>query len=205
MAILALESDAVEEIWLCPSPDRWDKTPVQSLDTREKWASLLAQRLTAAGFPTFVSNEERDLGVYRGTYVFLKHLNQKYPTNTFAPIVGWDAWESLNTWRDPTVGILNGNLLREEFPFLIVPRNLKNNPQQAHLDSLSVSKPHLMLPTFATLQQKHGSLFSIHCNEIANLSSSAIRKALATQQIILFAFPEIEEKIKCSGIYTKSS
>jgi nicotinate (nicotinamide) nucleotide adenylyltransferase len=193
MAVLALQQGSLDEVWLCPSPNRWDKTPVAPLDTRIRWAHMLAQRLCSMQFPVQVSTDELSLKEYRGSYVFLKHLSNMYTSCDFRPIVGLDAWQSIHLWRDPVTKTRNGELLKNEFSFLIFPRG--------HDSAHAIDQPHLLMPS---LQERNDDLeILLACKGVSNLSSSAVRNAIAENRPLSFAFSEIEQDVRNSFVYAR--
>ncbi len=195
MAIVALEKGSLDEIWLCPSPNRWDKTPVAPLDSRIPWTAMLAQELCSRNYPVQVSTEEIAFGEYRGSYVFLKHLSSQYEDICFRPLVGLDAWNSLHLWRDPVTGVRNGEILRKEFSFLVFPRGQDTPP--------CLESPHLLMPSLATLEKELTAI--LPCPSIGDLSSSLVRSALAESNSMPFVFPEIEKTVRESQYYTSKA
>jgi nicotinate-nucleotide adenylyltransferase len=194
MAILALEAGVVDEVWLCPSPNRWDKTPVANLDTRLAWSEKFAAILREKKYPVEVCKDELSFETYRGSYVFLTHLTKHYCDITFFPIVGLDSWQSISLWRDPVSATRNGELVLREFSFLVFPR------QEAA--TASISQPHVLMPQLSKALPYLET--SLTANELESLSSSFVRKSLAQNLPNAFVFEILETKIRQSEIYRTS-
>jgi hypothetical protein len=107
--------------------------------------------------------------------------------------VGLDAWQTLHLWRDPVTNTRNGELLKKEFAFLIFPRGQDSLP--------AAEAPHLFMPALSEYDGKLATLLS--CQGVSQLSSSAVRSAIAESKPLPFAFPEIEEDVRKSMLYAR--
>jgi nicotinate (nicotinamide) nucleotide adenylyltransferase len=194
MAMLALDSGAVDEVWLCPSPPRWDKSPIASLEDRIQWAEIMAQSLRALEYAVTVSHEETKFDTFRGSYVFFSHLKKSFPQREFFAIVGLDAWQSIPLWRDPTMNIINGETMRREFPFLVVPRD--GTTLRANLP-----EPHKMLPSISEVEERYCALLG--ASEICTLSSSAVRETLSKNLPSIFCFESVENEVRKLNPYLR--
>lgn len=186
MAMLSLESGLVDEIWLCPSPDRWDKSPVANIKDRTEWAQLMAQSLRDLGFSVYVSEEESSFSTFRGSYVFFSHLKKRFPNREFYPIVGLDSWKNIPLWRDPTTNTMNGSAMADEFTFLVIPRDGLKMPE-------NLPAPHKMLPSISEVEERYCSLLG--ATEICTLASSTIRQRISKNLQSKFCFSAVENEV----------
>ncbi len=194
MAILALECGEIDELWLCPSPARWDKTPVASLELRVRWSELFAEAMESMGYRVLVSTEELQQGVFRGSYLFFSKLKESFPTREFFPIVGRDSWDSIPLWRDPVTATFNGHEMLRDFSFLVTPRI-----DGTDRSSEDVPFPHKQLPSLLDMEQRFQALFKTQ--QVATLSSSAIRESLHKEENIHFCFDDVEKDILKNNPY----
>jgi nicotinate-nucleotide adenylyltransferase len=122
VARLCLKHGLCDEVWFVPSPDRWDKT--LNASPEDRFAML---ELVTSDEPRFVlSDEEIRQGDFRGSYVFLKGLAEKYPEVNFRLLVGADSYENIPHWRDPLhfYGTeYNGHLLLRDFSLIVFARS----------------------------------------------------------------------------------
>jgi nicotinate-nucleotide adenylyltransferase len=188
MAILALDSGEIDELWLCPSPARWDKTPLAPLEMRLRWSQLFAETLQSLGYPVTVNTEELKQGIFRGSYVFFSHLKESFPEREFFPIVGRDSWDSIPLWRDPVTATFNGHEMLRDFSFLIAPRI-----DGTDRSSDGIPFPHKELPSLLSMEQRFQALFK--APQVAALSSSSIRESLHNGVKIHFCFANVENDI----------
>ena len=133
VARLCLKKNLCDEVWFVPSPDRWDKT--LNASPEDRFAML---ELVTSDEPRFVlSDEEIQQGDFRGSYVFLKGLAEKFPDIKFRLLVGADSYENIPHWRDPLhfYGTeYNGHLLLRDFELIVFARNGYPQPDmQEHL------------------------------------------------------------------------
>ena len=128
VAKLCLEKNLCDEVWFVPSPDRWDKT--LNASPEDRFAML---ELVTSDEPRIVlSDLEIQQGDFRGSYVFLMGLKEKFPDINFRLVVGADSY-----WRDPLhfYGTeYNGHLLLRDIELIVFARNGYPQPDmQAHL------------------------------------------------------------------------
>jgi nicotinate (nicotinamide) nucleotide adenylyltransferase len=193
LAIVTLKYKLADEVWLIPSPHRWDKSPVASAERRLLWAHLAAQNLQKLGYSVVASDTEIRQGDYRGTYYLLTQLQNLYPEFKFKFILGEDAYRSIPLWRDPIAKQQNGNLLLKEGHFLLAPRKTQTSP-------LHVSMPNVeMLPALHEEDQKICPLLG--CNSMSNLSSTMIREQFAKQEFHAVTFEDILKDIQLNNPY----
>lgn len=199
LALLAVKEGFVESLWLCPSPDRWDKTPNAPLSQRIGWTKLCADFLQKYGIDAQFSDAELTLGEYRGTYEFLRFLKEKYPRKSFRLIVGEDSLRSISEWRDPVAQIKNGSKLLSEFSLLVAPRsqqNLRTPLERSAFPTVT------FLPRFS----ERPALFPQHWDlqKIELLSSSEVRKQLEKGYVTEdWSLPEIISEIQANNPYLK--
>ena len=105
VARTCLDRGFCDEVWFMPSPDRWDK------------------QLNASPEDRFAEIEQGD---YRGSYVFLMSLKEKFPDINFRLLTGADTYEGIPHWRDPLnfYGTnYNGHLLLRDIELIVFARN----------------------------------------------------------------------------------
>lgn len=194
LAAIVLWSDVADEVWLCPSPARWDKRPRAPAELRLDWVGKLAQQLRAAGLKTTARADEISRGEFRGTYEFLRRLSAQHPDRAFSLVVGADAYAGIPSWRDPVAGVFNGEKLLGEFPIILAPRD--GALPQALPGALVPSA----LPPFSRFGKRLAKLLGQ--NDIAHLSSSAVRGRLERGDPPgSFVFSELQREIVDSGVY----
>lgn len=122
VARICLSRGLCDEVWFVPSPDRWDKT--LNAAPEDRFAML---ELVTSDEPRFVlSDLEIEQGDFRGSYVFLKGLAERFPDKNFRLLVGADSYENIPHWRDPLhfYGTeYNGHLLLRNFELIVFARN----------------------------------------------------------------------------------
>ena len=105
-----------------PSPDRWDK--VLKASPEDRFAML---ELAFSGDKRLVlSDLEIEQGDFRGSYVFLMGLKEKFPDISFRLLTGADTYEGIPHWRDPLnfYGTnYNGHLLLRDIELIVFARN----------------------------------------------------------------------------------
>lgn len=205
LAQLALQTGELDEIWLIPSPERWDKSPVGTGQQRLEWLNMAVRECPPAlkGRLT-VSDVELRLPTYRGTFWLLSQLRRTHPKTLFSLILGWDSFVGIPKWRDPTTGTLNGEELLKSTRFYVSPR--------ASSHEFSAEHPHehpqgvVMLPALDDpLAGDVQWLKGCGQNAAAALSSSLIRAAIARGENLNFIFPKVQEEILKSQIYASGS
>ncbi|MFZ9520549.1 MAG: nicotinate-nicotinamide nucleotide adenylyltransferase [Silvanigrellaceae bacterium] len=204
LAQMALHSGEIDEIWLVPSPERWDKSPVATGQQRLSWLqSALKECPPELKAHLQVSDIELQLPTYRGTHWLLTQLRRTHPASSFSLILGWDSFVGIPKWRDPTTGTLNGDELLKTTRLFVSPRPLHHDFKSEHPKSHPsgvVMLPALDDPAAGDIAWMDG----IHRNEVAALSSSLVRTALSKQERIRFIFASVEKEIQESRIYDKS-
>lgn len=122
VAKLCLSLGYCDELWFMPSPDRWDKTLNASPEDRFRMLELVT-----AGESRFVlSDLEIEQGDFRGSYVFLMGLKERFPDVNFRLLVGADSYGNIPHWRDPLhfYGTeYNGHLLLRDIELIVFARN----------------------------------------------------------------------------------
>lgn len=101
VARLCLQHGFCEEVWFMPSPDRWDKTLNASPEDRFAMLELV----TSDESRFILSDLEIQQGDFRGSYVFLMGLKEKFPDTNFKLLVGADSYENIPHWRDPCISM----------------------------------------------------------------------------------------------------
>ena len=121
VAKTCLEKKFCDEVWFMPSPDRWDKK--LNASPEDRFAML---ELAMEGDPRLIlSDLEIQQGDFRGSYVFLCGLKEKFPDINFRLLTGADSYETMPHWRDPLnfYGTeFNGELLMKEFELIVFAR-----------------------------------------------------------------------------------
>lgn len=122
VARICLERGFCDEVWFMPSPDRWDKT--LNASPEDRFAML---ELAFSGDKRMVlSDLEIEQGDYRGSYVFLMGVKQKFPDINFRLLVGADSYGNIPHWRDPMNFFgtnYNGHLLLRDIELIVFARN----------------------------------------------------------------------------------
>ncbi|MBO7384084.1 MAG: nicotinate-nicotinamide nucleotide adenylyltransferase [Fibrobacter sp.] len=120
-AKMSLDCGLCEEVWFMPSPDRWDKT--LNASPEDRFAML---ELAFSGDKRMVlSDLEIEQGEYRGSYVFLMGLKEKFPDIHFLLLTGADSYEGIPHWRDPMTFFgtnYNGHLLLRDIELIVFAR-----------------------------------------------------------------------------------
>lgn len=201
LAQLALEKGNLDEIWLMPCPARWDKKPVASGQQRTHWLEL-AMALCPTGLKEklYLCQDELKQKEYRGTNWLVNELRLKHPLKTFALILGWDSFVSIPAWRDPVTNSMNGNELLKSTRCFVSPR--------ATSAASSVPHPHhhnggvVMLPALDSVDPKSITwMEELSPIQVAALSSSLIRTAIASKSAPKFIFSDVQESIINSRCY----
>lgn len=119
---LCLLRGLCKEVWLMPSPDRWDKQLNALVDERFEMLSLAL----SGEKNIFLSDFEIRMGEYRGSYVTLCSLQEKFPDYSFRLLVGADCYSGIPRWRDPLHFFgteYNGKELLKNFELIVFERN----------------------------------------------------------------------------------
>lgn len=132
VARMCLAKGLCDEVWFMPSPDRWDKTLCASPEDR--FAML---EMVTSDEPRFIlSDLEIQQGDFRGSYVFLMGLKEKFPDINFRLLVGADSYAGIPHWRDPMhfYGTnYNGHLLLRDIELIVFSRKGYSKPDiEAH-------------------------------------------------------------------------
>ncbi len=123
MASECLSHSLCDEVWLVPSPDRWDKQPQASAHHR----LTMVQKAVENKNHIFASDFEIVQGEFRGSYTLLKKFIESNPDFEFRLVVGSDTYPSIPFWRDVKASTkenkYNGHLLLKEFSLILFPRD----------------------------------------------------------------------------------
>jgi nicotinate (nicotinamide) nucleotide adenylyltransferase len=204
LAQLALETGDLDEIWLMPCPDRWDKKPVATGQQRSRWLEqMLSHCPPQLRSQLRINQFELNQSVYRGTHWLVTQLRGMNPANTFSLILGWDSFVSVPAWRDPSTGTMNGNALLESTHCFVSPRataSIASVPHPEHHQG-GVS----ILPALDSIDpQSIGWMEGVGPIQVSALSSSLVRAAVAEKKVLQFNFADVQEAIVKSGAYSSS-
>lgn len=162
VARICLEKGMCDEVWFMPSPDRWDKTLCASPEDR--FAML---EMVTAGEKNFIlSDLEIQQGDFRGSYIFLLDLKNRFPECNFRLLVGADSYAGIPHWRDPLNFFgtnYNGHLLLRDFELIVFSRQGYEKPDMELHKSKGYAPLHWLGP-----EQGFDGVYS----------STAIRKSL---------------------------
>lgn len=213
MAALVLACDFADSVWFCPSPTRWDKTPMAGDELRLSWTFEAARTLARAGLNVDMTDAEIRMGDYRGSLVFLERLAEVFPEAQFSMILGLDAFRGILGWRDPVAGRLNGHALLARFPLIVVPRGdtardeisdfvrvLETDMERRGMTFHSAPS---LCPAFHEAQLELPGR-PLSAQEIARLSSTEIRADLhnaSRKTPRHFIFDEVEQLILAHNPY----
>ncbi len=199
-ARVTLLSGAVDEVWLMPSPSRWDKKPVASDELRLQWARMGACYEQANGFLAVQASDfEMKLGSFRGSYRLLTELSRSYPNVRFKLISGQDSLNSLNTWRDAQTQTINGLQLLKEFSLLVIPRGAQAGQVEIPVWAKAYESNITTLPAFSKYLSELADLGT--ADFLSDLSSTVIKKALMRQETLRYSLVEIQNQIASLGLY----
>jgi len=127
VAKTCLDRGFCDEVWFMPSPDRWDKT--LNASPEDRFAML---ELAFSGDKRLVlSDLEIQQGDFRGSYVFLMSLKEKFPDINFRLLTGADTYEGIPHWRDPMNFFgtnYNGHLLLRDIELIVFARDGYTKP-----------------------------------------------------------------------------
>ncbi|MGL1934798.1 MAG: nicotinate (nicotinamide) nucleotide adenylyltransferase [Fibrobacterales bacterium] len=185
MAYECLNFAVCDEVWLMPSPDRWDKKLV--VDAKHRLA--MVQSAVEGNSRIKASNFEIIQGEFRGSYILLKSLQEAYPDHEFRLVVGSDTYPSVPYWRDSTTfkeNNYNGHLLLQEFSLILFPRATTPMPDgHAHKE------------------KGYKELFHVATTAVGELSSTLIRERINNCRGLLpdSVYAYIQEK----GLYAVPS
>jgi len=185
VAKICLERGFCDEVWFMPSPDRWDK--ILNASAEDRFAML---ELAFAGDSRLVlSDLEIEQGDYRGSYVFLMGLKEKFPDINFRLLTGADTYDGIPHWRDPMnfYGTnYNGHLLLRDIELIVFARNgypkpdLKKHKANGYADLLWLGP-----------EEGFEGVYS----------STAIRKALLCNETPEGLDPKVYQYIKDHNLY----
>lgn len=151
MAIAVLREGLCDEVWLCPSPPRWDKSPVAPLERRVEWVRLASVTLKRLSYRVELCTQEIAFGAYRGSYFFLSYLKKSRPDCDFVLVLGTDSFNTIGSWRDPTTQEHNGTRLLKEFEIIVFERG-----QEPESRLIAAGKVHVLTAARAFSQVPQG-------------------------------------------------
>lgn len=185
VAHCCLDFNLCDEVWFVPSPNRWDKTLIASPEDRFEMLKIATK-----GESRFIlSDLEIAQGDYRGSYVFLCNLKEKFSNIDFRLLTGADTYENIPHWRDPMNFFgtnYNGTLLLKTFSLIIFARkgylkpDIKKHKANGYADLFWLGAEH---------------------NFEGVYSSTAIRKALLCGEEPKGLDSKVYEYIKAHGLY----
>ena len=129
VALAAQQYGGLRDVWLVPSPARWDKTPLLPGNLR---CLLLQHMIYSCRLNDFyVCQDELQADSYRGSFVFMQSLQKRFADREFFFIVGSDAYASVLQWRDAASQQLNGRDFLRQMAMIVVPRINSCSPKSA--------------------------------------------------------------------------
>ena len=132
VAKTCLDRGFCDEVWFMPSPDRWDKTLHASPEDR----FTMLEMAFSGDKRLVLSDLEIQQGDFRGSYVFLMGVKEKFPDINFRLLVGADSYGNIPHWRDPMnfYGTnYNGPQLLRDIELIVFARNGYPKPDvEAH-------------------------------------------------------------------------
>lgn len=156
MAWAALSLSFCKEVWMMPSPDRWDKTMRTPFAIRLELIDVIIRALPPVERKRVQSSAFEDgLGEFRGSLHLIHQLRQHLTTSTFGFIMGTDTLCKTTEWYDPQTNSKTGTQFLEQVPVLVFGRTTGGSsewaPKPLHpasrcvsaLDDLKVNKPAL--------------------------------------------------------------
>lgn len=202
LAQLALASGQLDEIWLMPCPARWDKKPHATGKQRSHWLDLAVARCPQGLREKLRVNQfELKQPDYRGTNWLVSELRKRHPAETFSLVLGWDSFVSIPAWRDPTTQTMNGNELLATTRCFVSPRASSADGSIAHPAHHAGGV--VFLPALDSIDPNTIAwMEGISPGQVAALSSSLIRSAMASGQIPQFIFSDVQTNIEKSGCYS---
>ena len=98
----ALRNFPCDELWLLPSPDRYDKKMTATAEERCQMLELIIQEaFNDSRIPITISQFELENGEFHSTYATYQKLQRSYPAYDFGFLFGTDVIADLMThWRD---------------------------------------------------------------------------------------------------------
>ncbi len=201
LAQMALATQELDEVWLVPSPERWDKCPVAPANQRLSWLQMALKECPPhLKNRMLVSDIELQLPSYRGTFWLLTQLRRTHPDTQFSLILGWDSFMSIPAWRDPTTGVINGEDLLKSTRLYVTPRAFAPEVRTEHPSvhpSGVVMLPAIDEPSSGDVSWTVG----VSRSAVAALSSSLVRTALARGERVPFIFAKVQHEIEKAGVY----
>lgn len=209
MAWAALSLSFCKEVWLMPSPNRWDKTMRTPFAIRIELIDVIIQTL-----PEHVrqrvrsSSFEGGLGDFRGSLHLIRQLSQNHANATFGFIMGSDTLLKTSEWYDPRTNSKTGSQFLEQVPVLVFGRAAQGSeerppkPQHLHsrcvptLDELSVSDP--ALESFLKAHRPLSALSSTVLREEISQLTPETDASMLTRTL----GEELLKTIKVRGLYT---
>lgn len=117
-ATYALKVHGLDEVWLAPVYHHPFAKKMIDFDHRLTMCNLLVEQLTP---PFRVTDIEKRLQHEGKTVFTLRELSKQNPNDQFSLIIGSDLKEQIKTWG-------HAEELLKEFPVLVVPRGIQNDP-----------------------------------------------------------------------------
>ncbi|MEY2986943.1 MAG: hypothetical protein RJB13_464 [Pseudomonadota bacterium] len=201
LAQLALATGSLDEIWLMPCPARWDKKPVAPGQLRSLWLEqTIAHCPSELRTKLHVNQFELSQTEYRGTHWLVNTLRCMHPSKSFSLVLGWDSFVSIPAWRDPSTGTLNGNELLATTHCLVSPRatfSVTTVPHpEHHKNGVSI------LPALDSIDPKSIEwMEGISPIQVSALSSSLVRRSIASGSVLQFNFAQVQKTIIKSHNY----
>lgn len=120
LAKQCLHLGLAQQLWFVPSPARWDKQPIATVQHR-----LAMLKIAMAKYGGMqLCCDELEMENFRGTFVLLQKLQDSYCINPIL-VVGADAYATIPDWRDPlqwTGNNTNGIQLLKKFGLIVFAR-----------------------------------------------------------------------------------
>lgn len=117
-ATYALKVYHLDEVWLAPVYHHPFAKQMIDFNHRLKMCKLLVENMSP---PFKVTDIEKHLNHDGKTLFTLRQLQENHPKDEFLLIIGSDLKEQIKTWN-------HADELQKEFPILVIPRGIQNDP-----------------------------------------------------------------------------
>lgn len=117
-ATYALKIFNLDEVWFAPVYHHPFAKTMISFTHRKQMCEILVEKMSP---PLRVTDIEKTLRHEGKTVYTLRALEKKHPNDEFSLIIGSDLKDQLKTWN-------HSEELQKEFPILVVPRGIQNDP-----------------------------------------------------------------------------